>query len=126
MELNSVTDSVQLAAVSENGYSIRFIKNPFEQVQLAAVEQNGDSIDDIKNPSEQVQLAAVKQNGSSIRYIEHPSDALLNLCKNSIIKYILIEMKNGDITLNDSIFNKLNDTNWPELDIIKKSLNALK
>jgi hypothetical protein len=35
-------------------------------------------------------------------------------------------MKNGDITLNDSIFNKLNDTNWPELDIIKKSLNALK
>jgi hypothetical protein len=72
--------------------------------------------------SEEKQLAAVKQNGSSIRYIEHPSDALLNLCKNSIIKYILIEMKNGDITLNDSIFNKLNDTNWPELDIIKKSL----
>ncbi len=41
--------------------------------QLAAVSQNGDAIQFIKNPSEKVQLAAVSQNGYSIYYIKNPS-----------------------------------------------------
>ena len=45
-------------------------------MQLAAVKQNGNSIRFINNPSEKVKLAAVKQNGDSIRYINNPSEAV--------------------------------------------------
>mgnify|MGYP005924139241 CR=1 FL=1 len=68
------TEAEQLAAVKQDGYIIRCIKNPSEQVQLAAVKQDGRSIQYIKNPSEQMQLAAVEQNGEAIRYIKTPPE----------------------------------------------------
>ena len=68
--------AVQLAAVTKDGYSIQYIHAPSEKVQLAAVKQNGYSIQYIFNPSEKVQLAAVKENGYSIRYIHAPSKAV--------------------------------------------------
>jgi len=49
--LDTASEAVQLAAVEENGYSIRFIKEPSEPVQLAAVKQGSYSIQHIKEPS---------------------------------------------------------------------------
>jgi hypothetical protein len=74
--IENPSESVQLAAVKQNGYAIKNIKNPSEAVQLAAVQQNGSAIQFIKNPSEAVQLAAVKQNGRAIQFIKNPSEAV--------------------------------------------------
>ena len=43
-DFNSMSEKVQLAAVNECGYAIKFIKNPSETIQLAAVNQNGFAI----------------------------------------------------------------------------------
>jgi protein tyrosine phosphatase (PTP) superfamily phosphohydrolase (DUF442 family) len=64
---------VQLAAVKQNGLAISYIKNPTPAVQLAAVNQDGYAIKHIKNPDPEVQLAAVKQNGLAIMYIPNPA-----------------------------------------------------
>jgi hypothetical protein len=67
-------ESVQLAAVNQKVNAIQFIENPKESVQLAAVQQNGWAIEYIENPEEPVQLAAVQQNGWAIAYIENPEE----------------------------------------------------
>ena len=79
--IENPSEKVQLAAVKQDGYSIEFIKNPSEKVQLAAVKQDGWAIQYIKNPSEKVQLAAVKQYGSAIKFIENPSEKVQKLAK---------------------------------------------
>jgi hypothetical protein len=65
---------VQLAAVKQDGRTIKYMKNPSEKLKLAAVKQNGLAIKYIKNPSEEIQLSAVKQNGLAIKYIKNPSE----------------------------------------------------
>lgn len=62
------TEALQLAAVSQRGMMIQFMKkqNPSKAVQMAAVRRNGLVIIDIPKPSEAVQMAAVKQNPGSI------------------------------------------------------------
>ena len=62
----------QIKLVKENGYSIKFIKNPCLEVQLEAVKEDVYSIEYIKNPYLEVQLEAIKQNGGSIKYINNP------------------------------------------------------
>lgn len=49
---------MQLAAVNQYAFSIRFIENPSEAVQLAAVKQNSEAINNIYKPSDKVKLAA--------------------------------------------------------------------
>ena len=63
--------SIQLSAVTQNDWAIKYIDNPSEKIQLAAVTQYGEAIQYIKNPSEEVQLAAVTKNGLAIEYIIH-------------------------------------------------------
>jgi hypothetical protein len=67
---------LQMIAVKQWGFAIKYIENPSESVQLAAVKQDGSVIEYIENPSEAVQLAAVQQNGFAIKYIENPSEAM--------------------------------------------------
>ena len=62
---------VQLKAVREYGYVIKYIDNPSERVQLTAVKQDGRAIQFINNPSLKVQLEAVKQNGYAIYFIKN-------------------------------------------------------
>ena len=68
-----VTEEQQLDAVTQNGRSIQYIKNPSEEMKLVAVTINGNAIQFIVFPSEKVQLAAVSQNGYSIQFIKYPS-----------------------------------------------------
>jgi hypothetical protein len=71
--LNTYSVEVQLAAVKQDGYIIKFIKNPSPEVQLEAVKQNSCAIQRINNPGLEVQLAAVRNYGCSIYYIDNPS-----------------------------------------------------
>jgi hypothetical protein len=69
--IKNPSEEVQLEAVKD--HAIYFIKNPSEEVQLEAIKENGSNIYFIKNPSEEIQLAAVKQSPDSIQYINNPS-----------------------------------------------------
>ena len=64
--------NICLAKIKENGYNIRFIRNPDKEVQLASVRKNLYSIKHIRNPDKEVQLEAVRQDGDSIQYIHSP------------------------------------------------------
>lgn len=82
---------LELAAISEDGDVIRYIKNPSEQVQLAAVKKHGSFIRQIANPSEKIQLAAVSTDPGSLEYIRNPSEnvKMIAVGRNPMaIKYI--------------------------------------
>lgn len=64
---------VQLAAVSQDGFLIIYIKDPSEEIKLAAVRQTGHAIQNIKDPSISIQLEAVNQNCYAIKHIKTPS-----------------------------------------------------
>jgi hypothetical protein len=67
-------EEMQILAVQQNGYIIKYIKEPSEEVKKLAVKQNGIAIKYIDNSSEELQRLAVQQNGNSIKYIDEPSE----------------------------------------------------
>ncbi len=146
--IKNPSEFVQLTAVKQNGYAIDYIENPSEDVKLAAVKQDGFSIQFIEDPSEAVQLASVKEDPRSIKfiknsyesvqliaingdvqaleYIKNPSLELLNICKVKIIRYILENIRDGEIrSANDILLQKIKYTGWIEINIIKRSLLAM-
>ena len=46
--LNELSEEMQIEAVKEDGYNIRFIDNPSEKVKLEAVKQCPSIINDLK------------------------------------------------------------------------------
>ncbi len=66
-----------LAAVSRNGYALRYVKDQTEAVALAAVSRNGDALQYVKDQTEAVALAAVKADGYALQYV---------LCKDLFLK----------------------------------------
>jgi hypothetical protein len=70
----SSNEFIQINLVRKNGKAIQYIINkgivPSEKIKLAAVSANGFAIRYIKNPSEKVVLAAVNQNYHYIFYIK--------------------------------------------------------
>ena len=80
-----------------------------EEVQLEAVKQNGYAIKYIENPTEEVQLAAVKQNGNAIRFIENPYESVIKeVCKtnhlfNKLINEVLLNKETWKIFKLDNV-----------------------
>ena len=74
-------ESIQLAAVKQDGTVIEYIDNPSPEVQMAAVNQDGWAMRYIDNPSPEVQLAAVKQDGWAIWRIDNPTPEAIALHK---------------------------------------------
>ncbi len=68
------TEALQLAAVSQKGMIIRFMKkqNPSKAVQMAAVSNDPDAITQIDNPDMDVQLVAVRKDPFIIGHIADP------------------------------------------------------
>jgi hypothetical protein len=62
--LDNKVNVIQKVAVKQEGWVIRYIKNPSEEMKLQAVK-NGCAISYIKNPSEAVQLEAKKSYDKS-------------------------------------------------------------
>jgi hypothetical protein len=102
----NLTEHEQLEAVKQDGWFIKYFKNPSDQVQLAAVKENGHAIKYIKNPSDQVQLVAIKQDGGSIQFIENPSEQVLRLLLENCTKYDLLEYAKESDALLEAMFCK--------------------
>ena len=65
-----------MAAVTQNGYVLKFIANPSEAVRLAAVTDTGYAIEFIRNPGEKLQLIAVAYHRACYALIKGtPTDA---------------------------------------------------
>ena len=51
-----------------------------KEEQIAAVTTDPASIKYIDNPSEEVQLAAIQQNVHAIGFINNPTEVVINFC----------------------------------------------
>ncbi len=116
---------VQLAAVRVDGVSLGLIKHPAPGIELEAVKQDGLAISFIREPSPLMQALAIKQNPYALKYISYPSPKALEACKSHIIKYILVQIHDGlIISWKNDLCKAVENMPWPELKIIKKSLDA--
>jgi hypothetical protein len=123
--IQNPSEEVQLAAVNKNGLTLNYIKNPTDAVRLAAIKQTASAIVYINNPTEEEQIAALQKDGSLLFHIKHPSPNALQICKRSILRSVLEAVKEGFMTsMYDPTIEKLKNTGWPELAIIKKSLDS--
>lgn len=80
-DINSLSEKEKIKLVKEDGWNIRFIKNPSEKLQLIAIKPASYNIQFIKNPTEKVQLLAVKKEDSAIKLIENPTEKVKQLYK---------------------------------------------
>jgi len=125
--IDNPSEEVQFAAVNQNGYAIQYIQNPSERVQLVAVKETVGAIGYINNPSKRVQMAALNTSGATIRFIKNATPQLINRFKKEIIIYLLSNIKSGNDLLNIQYTLNFLDNHgieWPELDIIKQSINS--
>lgn len=67
--------------LKNDGYDIKYIKNPTEEMKLTAVKEDPYAIKYIDNPSEEVQILAVMEEESVIRYIKKPTDKVKELAR---------------------------------------------
>jgi len=66
-----------LAAVEQDGYALRYVKEQTEAICLKAVEQDGDALRYVKEQTEAICLKAVEQDGDAIKYIDIHADFLM-------------------------------------------------
>lgn len=97
-------EELQLEAVNQNGFSIKYIKNPSKKIQLAAINKNCFAIQFVSNADQEVQLAAVKQDGCTIKFIKNPSNDI----------QLAAVKQNGD-AIEYIIKSELNSTVSPEV-----------
>jgi len=133
------SEELQILAVQKNPYCIKYIENPAETVQLASVSRRryGDAIRYIDNPSEKVKMTAIKNHSHAIRYIDNPSERvqliavkkntdLIHLIKNpskDVLIFSLLKLfQDGDIDTVNKLMKKFSDRNYPEFEIIRKSI----
>lgn len=148
-DIENPSEDMQLFAVQQDGDALRSIKDPSKAVQMAAVNQNGRSISYVKDPSEEMKIAAVKRYGMAIGHIRNPSKAVqaaaivsdaFSLAYISNLDRDLLndpEIKKAIMTRMLSLFHTRIDMSkemlrhlkragcdWPELEVIERSINA--
>ena len=62
-----------LAAVQEDGYALKFVKEQTPEICLAAVQQDGYALKFVKEQTPEICFAAIKQNARVIEYIKLPT-----------------------------------------------------
>ena len=123
--ISNPSQDVQLAAINTNPRAIGLINNPTEDAQLMAVNRNAGTIITIREPTNAVYMAAIKGDPHTIQYVKVQPKSILDACKYQILKYILKRIKDGTMHSPDElILRNIQHTNWPELDIILKSLKS--
>jgi hypothetical protein len=135
--ITNPSEAVQLAAVQHNGNAIFHILHhkivPSEAVQLAAVQQDGYVINYLISnsivPSKAVQIAAIQQDGTMITKINRPTPGLFADAdvKHSVIKTLLTDIQKTYYFKAEQLvkFLRRRNVEWPELDAIERSLNAI-
>ena len=115
--IKNPTEKMKLIAVKNDGFAIDLIKNPTEEMQILAVQQNGNVIKFIKNPSEKVQEEAVKQNGLAIQYIENPSEKIQEEAIKQNFNVLRLDI------ISNSVKNQVFDNNEENLALIFSSID---
>jgi len=82
-----------------------------------AIKKDNDTIKTIENPTEKVQLQVIDKDLHAILYIMNPT-------KKALITALLKLLQDGDMTIINIILNKFSNRNYPEFDIIKKSIEV--
>jgi len=82
-----------LAAVKENGYNLKHIKNQTEEQCIAAVKENSSVLEYVKNQTHKICMAAVSHKGSSLEYVENQT---YDICLTAVRQngYALQHVKN--------------------------------
>ena len=83
--------------MQQDGYVIKYIKNPSEAVQLAAVEYEGLTLDYIENPTENVQFQAIEYDPWNLACIKNP------------LPDVVIKAIESDVEILDSIEDWVDD-----------------
>jgi hypothetical protein len=119
-------------AVEQNGYNIKYIKNPSEDLQIIAVSNFADALKYIVRPTKKAQIVAINNNPFVIFHMDKDnmlnrvSTYAINACKKHIIEWFIECMKDSDwqkIRLMLNILNK-REIQWSELGVIKNRLNT--
>ncbi len=128
--IQNPSEAVQIAAISGPGGLgiLKYIENPSMKVQLYAVNRDAYALNFIKNPSNEIITVAIEQDPYAICYVDHDIDIkILEPFKHEIIKWMLTnmaELYRDYLEMLDTL-NQYN-LDWPELEIINKSVNASK
>lgn len=152
-QIDAPNARIQIEAVSTDPSSIRFIRSPTEEAQLTAVSQEPGLYHEIKVPCEEATIRFIKERPNSIDKIpplsnslkkrilkEEPSTSVPLISKDfldhkigsdelrePIVRELLTEMKEaGSLEVFLTVVEKLKGVgyDWPELDVIEKSLRA--
>jgi hypothetical protein len=101
------TEALQLAAVSQRGMMIQFMKkqNPSKAVQMAAVSNDPDAIMQIVNPAPDVQVLAVRKDPFVIGYITDP-DPLTQLAAVKQNPYLISRIDNPHKTVQKYVVSR--------------------
>jgi len=59
-----------LAAINQNGYALKYVKEQTTKICLAAVSKDGDALQFVKKQTEKICLAAVCQNDYALQYVD--------------------------------------------------------
>ena len=62
-------EKICLAAVEQDGYALKYIKEQTEKICLAAAKRNGRALEYVNEQTEKICLAAVEQDGYALDYV---------------------------------------------------------
>jgi hypothetical protein len=71
--IKNQTFKICLAAVQQRGYThaLMFVQNQTFELCLAAVQENGGALEHVKNQTPEICQAAVQQNGRALEYVKN-------------------------------------------------------
>lgn len=70
------TPDLCLAAVRQNGYALKEVKEQTPEICLEAVKQDGYALSYVQEQTSEICIAAVKQNGLTLTYIPKSEQTL--------------------------------------------------
>ncbi len=89
-----------LEAVKQNGYALKYIKNPTYEICLAAVKQNGCSLKYVKDQTREICVAAVIQCGYALQFVKKQNDEIcLSAVKQEGLSLMFVKKQNEEICL---------------------------
>jgi hypothetical protein len=81
------TPEICLAAVQQNGNALKYVKNQTPEICLAAVQQNGYAVEYVKEQTPEICMAAVQQIGMALEFVENqtPEICLAAVQQNGLV-----------------------------------------
>ena len=64
------TEEKAIAAVKQNGFSLKFVKNQIPEICITAVKQNGGALQYVKKQTPEICMVAVEQNGEVLKCVK--------------------------------------------------------